>query len=155
MTSRIDVAYHRMNSDGNLTRCYRTIFTIIGATTIHLIDSKCQLRAKHLHSAKDSHTIERYSSEDEFWELQGDKEHIIIEINSSAQPIQGIKEYLKRMVWDRNPRKIIIHFGGENEHLPMQKAPWNKYHRFKIETKNRLPFINDVVTGIVLHEIKR
>ena len=154
MKSDIELAYHRMNSDGNLTRCYRTIFTMIGASTIHLIDSKCQLRDKHLHSAKGAHEIKRYDSEEEFWEACKGKEHIVIEVNGET-PIQKIQEHIMKVVWQKSPPNIVLHFGGESVHLPVRKEPYSGLKRFKIETTNRLPFINDVVTGIVLHEITR
>ncbi len=154
MKSDIELAYHKMNSDGNLTRCYRTIFTMIGPTTIHLIDSNCQLRDKHLHSAKNAHEIKRYSTEDVFWKANEEKEHIIMEVNGK-EPIQKIQNHIQSLIWQKSPPDIIVHFGGENEHLPVRKAPYKGLPRFKIETTNRLPFINDVVTGIVLHEITR
>lgn len=144
----IELAYHQMDSDGNLTRCYRTIYTLIGPTTVHLIDSACQIRAKHLHSSKDQIAVRRYETEAEFFEINSDANHIVIETNGRT-PLKDIRDSI-------SPDKTtILHFGGESVNLPTRGAPWSEFPRYRIDTENRLCLINDVVTGIVLYEITR
>lgn len=141
----MEIAYHSMNSDGNFTRCYRTIYTMIGPTRIHMITCLCRLRGKHLHSSRGTHTVLWYGSEDEFWEGNHDAKHIIIEVN--GEPLKGIREHL-------GGDRVILHFGGESVTLPTRRPPYDGLPRFKIPTERRLPLINDVVTGVVLYEVK-
>ena len=141
---KIEVAYHRMNSDGNLTRCYRTIWSLCGATTIHLVSSKAQLRKRYLFSAKDKHSIIQYRDLSSFFATNKNKQIIIFETNGK----KGLSEFKKD-----NIRKdvIVLLFGGESDTIPLK--PYRGYNRYRIETANRLCLINDVVTGITLYTV--
>lgn len=145
----IEFAYHKMNSGGNLTRCYRTIYSMIGPTIIHLINCQSVLRKKHLHSSNGQHQIIEYDNLEEFLFKNEGKDHIIIEVNGKRD-LSHLKLYD-----DFIDGKTIFHIGGENEHLPVTKAPWKYWPRYKVSMVNKLPLINDVITGMVCYEITR
>ncbi len=141
---QIEIAYFKMNSDGNLTRCYRTIWTLYGTTTIHLISSQSQLRKRYLFSAKDKHLIIQYDNLSTFFAENTNKQIIIFETNG--------KKYLSNFEKDKIKKDtIILLFGGESVTIPIKLH--QRFNRYKIETANRLCLINDVVTGIALYTI--
>jgi len=141
---KIEVAYHYMNSDGNLTRCYRTIWSLCGATTIHLVSSKAQLRKRYLFSAKDKHSIIRYRDLASFFVANKNKQIIIFEVNGKKGLFEFKKSSIKKDV-------VVLLFGGESDTIPLR--PYQEYDRYRIETANRLCLINDVVTGIALYTV--
>lgn len=141
---KIEVAYHRMNSDGNLTRCYRTIWSLCGATTIHLVSSKAQLRKRYLFSAKDKHSIIRYRDLSSFFMANKGKQTIIFEVNGK----KGLSEFKKDCIKED---VVVLLFGGETDTIPLRS--YQEYDRYRVETTNRLCLINDVVTGIALYTV--
>jgi tRNA(Leu) C34 or U34 (ribose-2'-O)-methylase TrmL len=144
--TEIEVAYYKLNSDGNLTRIYRTVWTLYGSTTIHLISSDSQLRKRFLFSAKDKHIIKRYSNLSQFFRENSDKQIIIFETNGKRKLSTFTKEVIKH-------RRVILFFGGESVTIPVRT--YSEFDRFKVETANRLCLINDVVTGITMYTILR
>jgi len=126
----IEFGYYKQKDGKSLNRCYRTIYTLVGNTTIHLID--CSEISGNLFSAKDKLTVKRYNALDEFMQRNQHKRIVFFEVNG--------KKSFEEFYPDDN---MIIVIGGKSVTLP-------KYHdSYRIITKNKLCLIDCVVTALV------
>lgn len=129
-----EFAFFRLNRDSNLGRIYRTIWTLCGPTTIHLIECEAKLAGNHF-SARGKLALSRYTTREDFLEKIGHKN--IIAFEKGGHP-----------TYDNSPADIYL-FGGEN--MTLRQTAWPMATFQSLRTKNELCLLAEVAVAVVAY----
>lgn len=131
-----DIAMYQLHRDSNLGRIYRTIWTLCGQSTIHLIDCDAELTG-NLYSATGRLTTVRYPDRECFMDAVGGRS--IVAFEKGSYPVFDDRECLPD----------ICLFGGESATLRPRDWPGAAFR--SIRTVNPLCLLCEVAVAVVLY----
>jgi len=142
---QFEFAYYRLNGDANISRCYRTLYTFLGNSTIHLIDCNAKLKG-NLFKARNAHKILRYEKISDFFNSNQDAQIIIFERNGKLNFDEFSESHLLK-------QRIIIFIGEGNPLFPLSK--YQDLLRIKITTNKDLLIIGSAITALISYKLNK
>jgi hypothetical protein len=143
MKRKIEMAIAKHNGrGGNLNRNYRTLYSLVGNSRIHLIDSTAKLKG-NLYSAKDAHELIYYDDMADFAQRNNFNDTVVLFFHRKA------KLELYQLQSFSASKKLLLYF---EETYPLKGI---EHINVRVDMVNNLELISCVILGIACNHLMR